>query len=69
MPPSSGAIRFKERPIHGLRPYRIARQGMARTFQNIKLFPGMTALENVMVGRHCRSRAGFLAGMLSLPWT
>jgi branched-chain amino acid transport system ATP-binding protein len=69
LPPSAGAIRFKDRPIQGLPPHRIARLGMARTYQNIKLFPGMTALENVMVGRHCQSRAGFLSGMLSLPWT
>ena len=57
LPPSSGAIHFKGQPIHTLPPYRIARQGMARTYQNIKLYPGMTTLENVMVGRHCRSRA------------
>ena len=69
LPPSSGEIQFKGRPIQGLPPFRIARQGMARTYQNIKLYPGMSALENVMVGRHCRSRAGFLAGMLALPWT
>jgi branched-chain amino acid transport system ATP-binding protein len=40
---------------------------MARTYQNIKLFPGMTALENVMIGRHTRSRAGFVAGMFNFP--
>ena len=44
-------------------------QGLSRTFQHIRLFAHMTALENVMVGRHVRSRAGFLAGMLNLPWT
>jgi len=69
LPPSAGGIHFKGQPIHGLPPYRIASQGMARTYQNIKLYPGMTALENVMVGRHCRCRAGFLSGMLSLPWS
>ncbi|MFA7381815.1 MAG: ABC transporter ATP-binding protein [Desulfurivibrionaceae bacterium] len=69
LPPSSGTIHFKGQAIHTLPPFRIARLGMARTYQNIKLYPGMTALENVMVGCHCRSRAGFLAGMLSLPWT
>ena len=68
LPPSSGAIHFKGLPIHGLPPFRIAERGMARTYQNIKLCPGMTALENVMIGRHCRSRAGFMAGMLNLPW-
>lgn len=69
LPPSSGTIYFKGKPIHGFAPYQIARLGMARTYQNIKLYPGMTALENVMVGRHIQGRAGFLAGMLNLPWT
>ncbi len=67
--PSSGEIRFRGRAIQGMKPHRIAALGMARTFQNIKLFQGMTALESVMVGRHVRSRAGFLAGMFHLPWT
>ncbi len=67
--PSSGEIRFRGRAIQGMKPHRIAALGMARTFQNIKLFHGMTALESVMVGRHVRSRAGFLAGMFHLPWT
>ena len=67
LPLTSGAIFFEDKPIHGLHPYQIAQRGIARTFQNIKLFPGMTALENVMIGRHTRSRAGFLAGMLHLP--
>jgi branched-chain amino acid transport system ATP-binding protein len=42
---------------------------MSRTFQNINLFHGMTALENVMLGRHVRSRSGFISGMFNLPWT
>ncbi len=67
--PSSGVIRFRGREIQGMKPHRIAALGMARTFQNIKLFQGMTTLESVMVGRHVRSRAGFLAGMFHLPWT
>lgn len=66
--PSSGSIRFKEREIQGLKPHRIAARGMSRTFQNIKLFHSMTALENVMLGCHIRSRSGFLAGMFNLPW-
>ena len=69
LPVSSGAITFCGRPIHSKKTYEIARLGMARTFQNIKLFHGMTALECVMVGRHARSRSGFCAGMLSLPST
>jgi len=67
--PDSGAIVYKGRPIHARSPHEIAQQGLSRTFQHIRLFAHMTALENVMVGRHVRSRAGFLAGMLNLPWT
>jgi len=66
---NSGKVFFKDKPIHGLEPHQIARRGISRTFQNIKLFPGMSALENVMVGCHSRSKAGFLAGMLRLPYT
>jgi len=69
IPAQQGSILFEGRPIHGLKPHRIATQGLSRTFQNIKLFHGMTALENVMVGCHTRSVAGFLAGMCNLPWT
>ncbi len=69
LPSNSGTVTFKGRPINGKKPYRIASLGLSRTYQNIKLFHGMTALENVMVGRHTRSRAGFLAGMLNLPTT
>lgn len=68
LPPSSGEILFNGSPIHGKPPYQIARKGIARTFQNIKMFSGMTALENVMVGRHSRSKAGFLASMFRLPY-
>lgn len=61
--PTAGEIRFQGKAIQGMRPFRIAGLGIARTFQNIKMFAGMTALENVMVGRHVRSKAGFLASM------
>jgi len=67
--PDGGEVRFNGRRLNGLLPCQIARLGLSRTYQNIKLFAGMTALENVMVGRHVRSRAGFLAGMLNLPAT
>jgi len=67
--PDSGAVSFKNAEIHGMSPFEIAGLGLSRTFQHIKLFSHMTALENVMVGRHVRSRAGFVAGMLNLPWT
>jgi len=66
---NSGSVRFDGRRIEGRKPHHIAAAGIARTFQTIKLFHGMTTLENVMVGRHLRSRAGFMASMLKLPWT
>jgi branched-chain amino acid transport system ATP-binding protein len=69
LPVDSGQVVFRGREIQGRPPWQIATAGLARTYQNIKLFPGMTALENVMIGRHSRSRAGFWAGMLNLPWT
>ena len=69
VPPDSGVVRFDGHAIQGQPPHRSAALGLARTFQNITLFAGMTALENVMVGRHIRSRAGFLASMLHLPFT
>ncbi|KPJ99656.1 MAG: leucine/isoleucine/valine transporter ATP-binding subunit [Desulfobacterales bacterium SG8_35] len=69
LPANSGKIFFDNARINGRKPYQIAERGVSRTYQNIKLFHGMTALENVMVGRHIRSRAGFMAGMLNLPWT
>jgi branched-chain amino acid transport system ATP-binding protein len=67
--PDSGEIVYKDVPIHGKSPYEIAGQGLSRTFQHIRLFAHMTALENVMVGYHVRTRAGFIAGMLNLPFT
>jgi branched-chain amino acid transport system ATP-binding protein len=69
LPPDSGTITYRGMPINGLSPFEIAGQGLSRTFQHIRLFARMTALENVMVGCHVKSRAGFIAGMLSLPWT
>jgi branched-chain amino acid transport system ATP-binding protein len=69
MPVSAGSILFQSRDIQGKKTHQIARLGMARTFQNIKLFHGMSVLECVMVGRHMQSRSGFFAGMFSLPST
>ena len=67
--PDAGAVLFRGAPIQGQPAHRVAAHGLSRTFQHIRLFAGMTALENVMVGRHTRTRAGFVAGMLHLPWT
>ncbi len=65
---TSGGILFKDTELTGKKPYQVAALGVARTFQNIKMFNGMTALENVMVGRHVQSKAGFLASMFHMPW-
>jgi len=65
--PDSGSVRFDGRELQGSRPHHIAASGIARTFQHIRLFPKMSALENIMVGRHTHGRAGFIAGMLHLP--
>jgi branched-chain amino acid transport system ATP-binding protein len=61
--PDKGTIVFDGRNLVGLRPHAIASAGMARTFQTIRLFPNMTVLENVMSGRHCRSRTGVLGAI------
>lgn len=63
-PPDEGEIVFDGRKINGLSPHEIVKLGIARTFQNIRLFPDMTALENVMVGRHCRTRADLFQALL-----
>ena len=54
----------KCKKINGLKPNRITKRGIARTFQNIRLFPNMTVLENVMIGRHCRTSSGILGAIL-----
>jgi branched-chain amino acid transport system ATP-binding protein len=69
MPPDAGEVWFRGAAIQGRPTHAIAAMGLSRTFQHIRLFSRMTALENVMVGCHVRSRAGFVAGMLHLPWT
>jgi branched-chain amino acid transport system ATP-binding protein len=67
--PHHGQVLFRDQPITGRKPHAVAALGIARTFQTTKLFPHMTVLENVMMGRHTRTRSGFLAGMLNAPWT
>ena len=69
IPANNGEVYFNNHSIYGLQPHQVAQYGISRTFQNIKLFSGMSALENVMVGCHTKSKAGFLAGLLRLPST
>ncbi|MFA6112114.1 MAG: ABC transporter ATP-binding protein [Candidatus Latescibacterota bacterium] len=65
--PDLGRMQLDGRRIDGLAPHRIAGLGISRTYQNIKLFAQMTVLENVMVGCHRRTRAGFPGCLLHLP--
>jgi branched-chain amino acid transport system ATP-binding protein len=62
--PTRGRIRFDGRDITGLKPHQRAQLRIARTFQNIALFKGMTVLDNVKIGRHIHLRSGLLAGGL-----
>jgi branched-chain amino acid transport system ATP-binding protein len=59
-----GSITLDGMPIHALRPDRIAHMGLARTYQNIRLFRGMTALENVLVGAHQHLVSGWIKSVL-----
>lgn len=63
-----GDVVFLGKKINRLSPARISKRGISRTFQHVALFGTMTVLENVMVGRHLKSRSGFLASGLKLPF-
>ncbi len=65
--PSKGRISFEGYRIEGLAPHKIARLGVSRTFQHVALFKKMTVLENVMLGRHPKTRRSFLAAGFRLP--
>jgi branched-chain amino acid transport system permease protein len=65
--PMSGRILLRGKDISSKQPYQIAEEGVARTFQNIRIFPSLTCLENVLCGQHSRGKAGFFASMLRLP--
>lgn len=64
--PHAGAISFDGKDLLAMPRHRIAECGIGRTFQNIALFPAMTVRENVMIGRHCRTRTGYIANALRL---
>jgi branched-chain amino acid transport system ATP-binding protein len=65
--PTSGGIRFKGQSIVGKKKHEITRGGIARTFQNVRLFPEMTALENVMVGADAHHKTSVVGALLRLP--
>src|ERR1043166_5077037 len=67
LPLDDGEVFFADRRITGWPPHRLAASGIGRTFQNVRLFPHLNALENVMVGRTARTRAGVLAALALLP--
>ncbi len=65
--PTSGEIYFEEKRIDGKRPYEISRCGVSRTFQNIRLFPGMSVLENVMTACHIHARQNLFDAVVRSP--
>jgi len=65
--PTAGRLRYQGRDITGLRPHRIAGLGIARTFQNVRLFGELSALQNVMIARHVRTTSGLVGGVIGLP--
>jgi ABC-type branched-subunit amino acid transport system ATPase component len=66
-PPDEGDILFRDGSVVGLAPNRVTRLGIARTFQNVHLFPNMSVLENAMVGHHVRTRTGVVGAVLRTP--
>nr|MDA8410689.1 ATP-binding cassette domain-containing protein [Treponema sp.] len=56
--PTEGEITFEGKPIKGLRPYRIVQGGVARTFQNLRIFGAMSAIDNILVARHYTVKSG-----------
>lgn len=67
--PTNGEIVFKGKGIHHLPPHQIAAHGIARTFQNVRLFPNLSVLENVMVGSYLRTKTNIVTAALRLPHT
>jgi branched-chain amino acid transport system ATP-binding protein len=65
--PDAGVVSFEGQPLTGKRPHEIVRRGVVRSFQNTQLFDDMTVLENVQVGGHVRTSAGFIRSALRLP--
>ena len=66
--PTSGRVRFRDHDITNFRPDQVARLGIARTFQNVQLFPSLSVLDNVLVAKHGHMRTGVLAEGLNLPF-
>lgn len=67
IPPSTGTVIYQGKEIQGLAPHRIAACGIARTFQNLRLFGNLSALENVAIARHLHQKTNLVSGILGLP--
>jgi len=67
-PPQQGRVRLYGEDITGLRPYKVAQRAVARTFQNLALFRGMSVLDNILLGRHVHMRPGALASLFYWVW-
>mgnify|MGYP000205169329 CR=1 FL=1 len=67
-PPTKGTIAYQGKKLNNLTSHRIVSKGIARTFQNIRLFKSMTVLENVQVGMHCRTRSGAFRALFKSPF-
>ena len=67
IPPSSGELLYQGKAISQLKPHQIAGLGIARTFQNIRLFGELSALENVIIARHLHTQSNMITGVLGLP--
>ncbi len=67
--PTSGEMSFEGKSLAGLKPFHITALGIARTFQNIRLFANMSAIDNVLVGEHCRMHSNLLGQILRTPGT
>lgn len=65
--PNQGLVRYGEQSLNGVPPHRLAGLGIARTFQNIRLFPNLSLMENVLIGEHSRGRSGLAGAVLRLP--
>lgn len=66
--PQDGTVRFKGKEVQGSPSHKRVGLGMARTFQNLQIFPNLSVIENVMVGCHSRFKAGFCSSLLAMPW-
>ena len=67
-PPQEGTVQFEGQPLNGVRPHKIAGRGIARTFQNVALFKGMSVLDNILLGRHIFMKPSALASLFYWWW-